>query len=136
MFLQVKSLTKYYGEGDNRVKVLDSISLDIEKGKICTLLGPSGSGKSTLLNAVGGLEKIDGGEIVIDGENIAAMKDKQVGEYRRNHLGFVFQFYNLIPDLSVRENIEVGAAICSDTLNLKELIDALGLTEDSNRDVL
>ena len=81
MFLQVKSLTKYYGEGDNRVKVLDSISFDIEKGKICTLLGPSGSGKSTLLNAVGGLEKIDGGEIVIDGENIAAMKDKQVGEY-------------------------------------------------------
>ena len=77
MFLQVKSLTKYYGEGDNRVKVLDSISFDIEKGKICTLLGPSGSGKSTLLNAVGGLEKIDGGEIVIDGENIAAMKDKQ-----------------------------------------------------------
>lgn len=133
MFLQVKSLTKYYGEGDNRVKVLDSISFDIEKGKICTLLGPSGSGKSTLLNAVGGLEKIDGGEIVIDGENIAAMKDKQVGEYRRNHLGFVFQFYNLIPDLSVRENIEVGAAICSDTLNLKELIDALGLTEHQDK---
>ena len=113
MFLQVKSLTKCYGEGDNRVKVLDSISFDIEKGKICTLLGPSGSGKSTLLNAVGGLEKIDGGEIVID--------------------GFVFQFYNLIPDLSVRENIEVGAAICSDTLNLKELIDALGLTEHQDK---
>lgn len=133
MFLEVKNLTKSYGEGDNRVKVLEDVSLDINKGEICSLLGPSGSGKSTLLNLIGGLERADGGDIIIDGLTISKLKDKELGEYRRNDLGFIFQFYNLIPDLSVKENIEIGSAIVSDSMDLKELISALGLEDQCDK---
>lgn len=133
MFLEVKNLTKSYGEGDNRVKVLEDVSLDINKGEICSLLGPSGSGKSTLLNLIGGLERADGGDIIIDGLTISKLKDKELGEYRRNDLGFIFQFYNLIPDLSVKENIEIGSAIVSDSMCLRELIAALGLEDQCDK---
>lgn len=133
MFLEVKNLTKSYGEGDNRVKVLEDVSLDINKGEICSLLGPSGSGKSTLLNLIGGLESADGGDIIIDGLTISKLKDKELGEYRRNDLGFIFQFYNLIPDLSVKENIEIGSAIVSDSMCLRELIAALGLEDQCDK---
>lgn len=133
MFLEVKNLTKSYGEGDNRVKVLEDVSLDINKGEICSLLGPSGSGKSTLLNLIGGLESADGGDIIIDGLKISKLKDKELGEYRRHELGFIFQFYNLIPDLSVKENIEIGSAIVSDSMDLKELISALGLEDQCDK---
>ncbi len=133
MFLEVKNLTKSYGEGDNRVKVLEDVSLDINKGEICSLLGPSGSGKSTLLNLIGGLERADGGDIIIDGLKISKLKDKELGEYRRHELGFIFQFYNLIPDLSVKENIEIGSAIVSDSMDLKELISALGLEDQCDK---
>lgn len=133
MFLEVKNLTKSYGEGDNRVKVLEDVSLDINKGEIYSLLGPSGSGKSTLLNLIGGLERADGGDIIIDGLKISKLKDKELGEYRRHELGFIFQFYNLIPDLSVKENIEIGSAIVSDSMDLKELISALGLEDQCDK---
>ena len=133
MFLEVRNLTKSYGENDNNVKVLDDISLDIEKGEICSLLGPSGSGKSTLLNLIGGLERADTGDIVINGRTISKLKDKQLGEYRRNDLGFIFQFYNLIPDLSVKENIEIGSAIVTETLDLGELLAALGLEDQCDK---
>lgn len=133
MFLEVKNLTKSYGEGDNRVKVLEDVSLDINKGEICSLLGPSGSGKSTLLNLIGGLESADGGDIIIDSLTISKLRDKELGEYRRHELGFIFQFYNLIPDLSVKENIEIGSAIVSDSMDLKELISALGLEDQCNK---
>lgn len=133
MFLEVRNLTKSYGENDNKVKVLEDISLDIEKGEICSLLGPSGSGKSTLLNLIGGLERADSGDIVINGRTISKLKDKQLGEYRRNDLGFIFQFYNLIPDLSVKENIEIGSAIVTETLNLGELLAALGLEDQCDK---
>lgn len=109
MFLEIKSIEKYYGTGENRTKVLKGITTGVEKGKICVLLGPSGSGKSTLLNIIGGIEKADGGSIAIDGSKIEDMNEKQLSLYRRNHLGYVFQFYNLIPNLTVKENIEVGA---------------------------
>ena len=133
MFLEVKNLTKSYGEGDNRVKVLEDVSLDINKGEICSLLGPSGSGKSTLLNLIGGLESADGGDIIIDSLTISKLRDKELGEYRRHELGFIFQFYNLIPDLSVKENIEIGSAIVSDSMDLKELISALGLEDQCDK---
>lgn len=133
MFLEVRNLIKSYGENDNNIKVLDDISLDIEKGEICSLLGPSGSGKSTLLNLIGGLERADTGDIVINGRTISKLKDKQLGEYRRNDLGFIFQFYNLIPDLSVKENIEIGSAIVTETLDLGELLAALGLEDQCDK---
>lgn len=133
MFLEVRNLTKSYGENDNNIKVLDDISLDIEKGEICSLLGPSGSGKSTLLNLIGGLERADTGDIVINGRTISKLKDKQLGEYRRNDLGFIFQFYNLIPDLSVKENIEIGSAIVTETLDLGELLTPLGLEDQCDK---
>ena len=117
MFLEIKSIEKYYGTGENRTKVLKGITTGVEKGKICVLLGPSGSGKSTLLNIIGGIEKADGGSIAIDGSKIEDMNEKQLSLYRRNHLGYVFQFYNLIPNLTVKENIEVGAFLSKNPLD-------------------
>ena len=108
MFLKLEGIDKSYGNGENRVKVLKGISLEAEKGEICVLLGPSGSGKSTLLNIIGGIETADSGYVSIDGEKTRDMKEKALTRYRRKHLGYVFQQYNLISNLTVRENIEVG----------------------------
>ena len=104
MFLEIKGIEKYYGTGENRTKVLKGITTGVEKGRICVLLGPSGSGKSTLLNIIGGIEKADGGSISIDGSKIEDMNEKQLSLYRRNHLGYVFQFYNLIPNLTQKSS--------------------------------
>ena len=128
-FLKVESIEKSYGQNDARVKVLRNISLAVEKGEFCVLLGPSGSGKSTFLNIVGGLENCDAGQIVVNGKNITSMKDKKLDEYRREELGFIFQFYNLVPDLTIRENIEVTKHISKDPLDIDELLKDLGLWE-------
>uniref|UniRef100_UPI0038676F0E ABC transporter ATP-binding protein n=1 Tax=Ruminococcus sp. TaxID=41978 RepID=UPI0038676F0E len=133
MFLEIKGIEKYYGIGDNRTKVLKGITTGVEKGKICVLLGPSGSGKSTLLNIIGGIEKADSGSISIDGSKIEDMNEKQLSLYRRNHLGYVFQFYNLIPNLTVKENIEVGAFLRKKPLDTDELLHTLGLWEHRNK---
>ena len=133
MFLEIKSIEKYYGTGENRTKVLKGITTGVEKGKICVLLGPSGSGKSTLLNIIGGIEKADGGSISIDGSKIEDMNEKQLSLYRRNHLGYVFQFYNLIPNLTVKENIEVGAFLSKNPLDTDELLHTLGLWEHKDK---
>lgn len=133
MFLEIKNIEKYYGNGDNKIQVLKKISTNIEKGKICVLLGPSGSGKSTLLNIIGGIENADGGSISIDGEKIEDMKEKQLSLYRRNHLGYIFQFYNLIPNLTVKENIEVGAYLSKNPLDIDDLLHTLGLWEHKNK---
>ena len=125
MFLEIKNLKKFYGNGENRVEVLKGIDLGIEKGEFCVLLGPSGSGKSTLLNILGGIDQADEGSIVIAGEPMEAMKEKQLTDYRRRHLGYVFQMYNLIPNLTVRENIEVGAYLGDDLQNVLTQIRAL-----------
>ena len=109
MFLEIRDIRKSFGSGDSRVDVLKGLDLDIEKGEFCVLLGPSGSGKSTLLNIIGGIESVDAGSISIEGEKLADMKEKKLSQYRRKHLGYIFQMYNLIPNLTVRENIEVGA---------------------------
>lgn len=129
MFLEIRNLKKFYGSGENRVEVLKGIDLGIEKGEFCVLLGPSGSGKSTLLNILGGIDQAEEGSIIIAGEPMEAMKEKQLTDYRRRHLGYVFQMYNLIPNLTVRENIEVGAYLSDRPLDVDELLQTLGLYE-------
>ena len=107
MFLEISSIKKHFGEGESRVEVLKGIDISIEKGEICVLLGPSGSGKSTLLNIIGGIDNADSGYISIDGEKTADMNEKTLTLYRRKHLGYIFQMYNLIPNLTALENVEL-----------------------------
>lgn len=129
MFVRIRNLQKSYGSGSSRTQVLKHVDLDIEKGKICTILGPSGSGKSTLLNAIGGMDTVDQGQILIEGMDISAMKYAQLTEYRRTYIGYIFQFYNLIPDLTVKENMETTKYLGTDTMDVEELLDILGLRE-------
>ena len=133
MFLELNNLEKYYGEGESRVRVLQGITAGVEKGDICVMLGSSGCGKSTLLNIIGGIETPDGGYVSIDGEKLSDMSEKKLTQYRRRHLGYVFQFYNLIPNLTVRENIEVGAFLGKNTLDVDELMKTLGLWDHRNK---
>ena len=127
MFLELNQIKKSFGSGENRVQVLKGIDLAVEKGEFCVLLGPSGSGKSTLLNILGGIDRADSGDILIDGERMADMNEKALTLYRRRHLGYIFQMYNLIPNLTVRENIEVGAYLSRCPLDVDELLHLLGL---------
>lgn len=133
MFLEIRQIRKSFGEGENRAEVLKGIDLEIEKGEFCVLLGPSGSGKSTLLNIIGGIDQADSGEICIDGKRMADMKESKLTIYRRKHLGYIFQMYNLIPNLTVRENIEVGAYLGEHSLDVDELLHTLGLYEHRNK---
>ncbi len=133
MFLNLNHIKKSFGQGDSRVEVLKGIDLSIEKGEFCVLLGPSGSGKSTLLNIIGGIDHADSGQITIDGELMEKMTPKRLGLYRRKHLGYVFQMYNLIPNLTVRENIEVGAYLSDRALDVDELLHTLGLFEHQRK---
>lgn len=133
MFLEIKDIRKSFGEGDNVVEVLRGIDLSVEKGEICVLLGPSGSGKSTLLNIIGGIDRADSGSISIHGEKTEDMDEKRLTVYRRKHLGYIFQMYNLIPNLTVQENIEVGAYLSDAPLDVDELIDTLGLTKHKRK---
>lgn len=133
MFLEIKQIKKSFGTGDSRVNVLKGIDLEIERGEFCVLLGPSGSGKSTLLNIIGGIDGADSGSITIDGERIEDMTEKKLSLYRRKHLGYIFQMYNLIPNLTVRENIEVGAYLGDKPLNVDELLHTLGLYEHQRK---
>ena len=129
MFLELNQIKKSFGSGENRVEVLKGIDLAVEKGEFCVLLGPSGSGKSTLLNILGGIDRADSGDILINGERMADMNEKALTLYRRRHLGYIFQMYNLIPNLTVRENIEVGAYLSRRPLDVDELLRLLGLWE-------
>lgn len=129
MFLEITGIRKSFGTGDSRVEVLKGIDLSIEKGEFCVLLGPSGSGKSTLLNIIGGIDTPDSGDISIRGEKMADMNERRLTLYRRKHLGYIFQMYNLIPNLTVRENIEVGAYLSDKPLEIDELLHTLGLFE-------
>ena len=133
MFLEIKGIKKHFGEGESRVNVLKGIDMSMEKGEICVLLGPSGSGKSTLLNILGGIDQADDGYISIGGEKTGDMSEKELTLYRRKHLGYVFQMYNLIPNLSIRENIEVGAYLSEHPLDVDELMKTLGLYEHRNK---
>lgn len=133
MFLEIKDLKKSFGTAENRTEVLKGIDFSVEKGQICVLLGPSGSGKSTLLNIIGGIDQADEGYVSINGEKTADMKEKRLTQYRRRHLGYVFQMYNLIPNLNVQENIEVGAYLSDDPLDVNELMHTLGLYEHRHK---
>ena len=133
MFLEVQGIRKSFGTGDSKVDVLKGLDLQIERGEFCVLLGPSGSGKSTLLNIIGGIDAADAGSITIDGERLEDMNEKRLSLYRRKHLGYIFQMYNLIPNLTLRENIEVGAYLSDSPLDVDELMETLGITEHQRK---
>lgn len=133
MFLQIHNLIKSFGEESNKVTVLKGIDFELERGEMCVLLGPSGSGKSTLLNIIGGIDRADQGTVSIEGVEMGEMNEKMLTKYCRNHLGYVFQMYNLIPDLNVKENIEVGAYLSQKPLEIDELLHTLGLYEHRHK---
>lgn len=133
MFLEIRGIKKHFGEDESRVEVLKGIDLEIAKGEICVLLGPSGSGKSTLLNIIGGIDNADSGYISINGEKTAEMNEKALTLYRRKHLGYIFQMYNLIPNLNIKENVEVGAYLSDNPLDVDELLKTLGLYEHRHK---
>ena len=133
MYLQLENVEKYYGENENRVQVLKGVNGSIERGEICVMLGPSGSGKSTLLNLIGGIEIIDYGNVIVGGIDLASLSKIKLGLYRRDTLGFVFQFYHLVPNLTVKENIESGAYLSKNPISVEELMETLGLTEHQNK---
>ena len=132
-FVEINNIKKHFGYGENKIEVLKGINLEIEKGEMCVLLGPSGSGKSTLLNIIGAIEYADDGYIAINGEKTKLMNEKQLTMYRKKHLGYVFQMYNLIPNLTVRENIEVGAYLSDNPLDIDELMATLGIADQANK---
>lgn len=133
VFLEIKNIKKHFGEGESRAEVLKGIDIEIEKGEFCVLLGPSGSGKSTLLNIIGGIDAADEGYISINGEKTADMNEKALTLYRRKHLGYIFQMYNLIPNLNIKENIEVGAYLSDNPLDVDDLLKTLGLYEHRHK---
>ena len=133
MYLEVKDLKKSYGEGGGYVQVLKGITAGVEKGEMCVIQGTSGSGKSTLLNCIGGLDTVDSGSIRVDGQEVVGLNSKALSDYRREKLGFIFQFYNLVPNLTVKENIQVCQYLTRNPLNLEELLQVLGLTEHQNK---
>ncbi|MCR5032908.1 MAG: ABC transporter ATP-binding protein [Lachnospiraceae bacterium] len=132
-FLKVAGLYKAYGTGDSRQEVLRGLDFSVAKGEFCVLLGPSGSGKSTLLNIIGGIDSADQGYISISGDKLEDMDEKALTLYRRKHLGYVFQLYNLIPNLTVKENIEVGAYLSDHPLPIEDLLHTLGLYEHRHK---
>lgn len=133
MFLEIHDLKKSFGSGNNRTEVLKGIEFTANKGEICVLLGPSGSGKSTLLNIIGGIDSPDDGYVAIEGEKMKDMTEKALTRYRRRHLGYIFQMYNLIPNLNVKENIEVGAYLSEKPLEIDDLLKTLGLYEHRHK---
>lgn len=133
MFIDISDIKKSYGARESRVEVLKGISFGVEKGEFCVLLGPSGSGKSTLLNIIGGIDDADSGYISINGEKIENMKEKALTDYRRRHLGYIFQMYNLIPNLNIKENVETGAYLSDHPLDVDDILKTLGLYEHRHK---
>lgn len=133
MYLEVKDLKKSYGKDQGYVQVLKGVSTGVEKGQMCVIQGTSGSGKSTLLNCIGGLDNIDSGSVKVDGKEVGGLSADKLADYRRDNLGFIFQFYNLVPNLTVRENIQVCEYLTEDPLDMEELLETLGLSEHRNK---
>ncbi len=133
MYLEVKDVKKSYGKDTSYIQVLKGVSTGVERGQMCVIQGTSGSGKSTLLNCIGGLDSMDSGSVKVDGREIFGLKPSQLSDYRRDNLGFIFQFYNLVPNLTVRENIQICEHIAEKPLDMDELLDTLGLTVHQNK---
>ena len=133
MYLEIKDVKKSYGEGGSYIQVLKGITAGVNRGEMCVIQGTSGSGKSTLLNCIGGLDTMDSGSIRVDGKEISGLNSVALSDYRRDNLGYVFQFYNLVPNLTVRENIQVCQYLTKNPLDMEELLEALGLTEHQNK---
>lgn len=133
MYVQVSDVKKSYGEGGSFIQVLKGVTVGVDQGSMCVIQGTSGSGKSTLLNCIGGLDVVDSGSIQVDGKEMVGLKPEELSDYRRDYLGFIFQFYNLVPNLTVRENIQVCEYLTKNPLNMDELLDILGLTEHQNK---
>ncbi len=133
MFIEISGIKKSFGSGESRADVLKGIDISINKGEFCVLLGPSGSGKSTLLNIIGGIDSADEGYISINGEKTADMNEKALTLYRRKHLGYIFQMYNLIPNLNIKENVEVGAYLSDSPLDVDDILKTLGLYEHRHK---
>lgn len=133
MYLEIKDVKKSYGKDAGYVQVLKGVSTGVEKGQMCVIQGTSGSGKSTLLNCIGGLDTMDSGSVRVDGKEVFGLKPDALADYRRDNLGFIFQFYNLVPNLTVRENIQVCEYLSDNPLDMNELLDVLGLTEHQNK---
>ncbi|MCI6825157.1 MAG: ABC transporter ATP-binding protein [Ruminococcus bromii] len=133
MFIELKNAVKKYGKGEAEVYALDHAQLELEQGKICVILGPSGSGKSTLLNMLGGLDTLDEGSLTVAGLKVTELSPNGRTDYRKDDIGFVFQFYNLIPDLTVEENIEVVSDISEKPLDMDEVLTALDIAKYRRR---
>lgn len=133
MYVEVSDVKKSYGEGGSYAQVLKGVTLGIEMGDMCVIQGTSGSGKSTFLNCLGGLDTVDSGSIIVDGKEIVGLSPAALSDYRRDNLGFIFQFYNLVPNLTVVENIKVCEYLAERPLDLEELLHVLGLTEHRNK---
>ena len=132
VMVQATDLCKYFGSGGTLVKAIDKISFSIDKGSFTIILGPSGAGKTTLLNLLGGMDSATDGNLVVDGEDLVGMKNKELTLYRRNKVGFVFQFYNLMPNLTALENVELASEICKDAYDPMEILEKVGLEESTN----
>lgn len=128
-YIEVKNEYKRYQMGETTITANDGISFEVEKGEVAVILGPSGAGKSTVLNILGGMDSCDEGEIIIDGTDIAQFSEKQLTTYRRNDVGFVFQFYNLVPNLTAKENVELASQIVADALDSTTVLQSVGLGE-------
>ena len=133
MYLEVNNLKKGYGSDAGAVQVLKDVTTSVGKGQMCVIQGTSGSGKSTLLNCIGGLDVMDSGSVKVDNKEIFGLKSSDLSDYRRDNLGFIFQFYNLIPNLTVRENIQGCQYLANDPLNMDDLLEILGLEEHQNK---
>ena len=133
MFLEIQDVKKSYGKDTSYIQVLKGVSTAVEKGQMCVIQGTSGSGKSTLLNCIGGLDTMDSGSVRVDGKEIFGLRSAELSDYRRDYLGFIFQFYNLVPNLTVRENIQVCGYLTDSPLDMEELLEVLGLTEHQNK---
>lgn len=133
MFLEVQNVRKHYGEGGSYLEVLKGINTSVEEGQMCVILGPSGSGKSTFLNIVGGLDSFNEGHVYVDNLDISTLNSRKLALYRRDYLGYIFQFYNLVPNLTVKENILVCKYLSKNPLDLNDLLETLGLTQHQNK---
>ncbi|MCM3597086.1 ABC transporter ATP-binding protein [Metabacillus idriensis] len=133
MSIQLKGVSKSYKAGEVEVAALKDVSLTINQGEIVVILGPSGSGKSTLLNVTGGIDRADKGEVTVQGLQLHQLKDKELTTYRREHAGFIFQSYNLIPSLTVRENVEVGSEISTSPLQKDEILKKVGMYDHQHK---